>query len=262
MVNAIQPGVQSGVARPPETLLAQVGPRQSLADITRDFQVQIDAMVQWQPRALGIIPLTGARELTSTEARMLDGLQSNRGVLGLQEFAGIRDDAMATANNRFAITGPIPAAVERQIQAAPEGDRQALRDTWRGSDGHNDAFRHAYWSARLTQAYGADWARQFTTAHEAVPGSINNSAVREAMDLYNNSVGIRIAEANRGASPQRLAELVATAVRNGETVVVGQSGQLAWSDQVAVGQHGRAAQGGNGTGGQAIPDGRADIRSY
>lgn len=260
MVTAIQTNA-TRTGTPPDFLLAQAAPRPSLTDIRRDFQVREDRMVDWQPRALGVVPLADSRQLTGTEARMLDGLQSNRGLLGLQEFAGIRDDALATAVRLFPANGPIPAAVERQIQAAAPGDRQALRDVWRTSDGHNDAFRHAFWSARLTQAYGADWARQFTTAHEAVPGTINNSGVREAMDLYNNSVGIRIAEANRNASPARLAELVATAVRNGETVVVGQSGQLAWSDQVAVGQHGRAAPGGNG-GGQAIPDGRAYIRSY
>jgi hypothetical protein len=261
MVNAIQANAPT-TAIPPDMLLAQGTSRPSLTDVRRDYQVQIDTMVDWQPRALGIVPLADARSLTTTEARMLDGLQSNRGLLGLQEFAGIRDDALATAVRTFPATGPVPAAVERQIQTAPAGDRASLRDTWRTSDGHNDAFRHAYWSARLTQAYGAEWAQQFTTAHEAVPGSINNSAVREAMDLYNNSVGIRIAEANPNASPARLAELVETAVRNGETVVVGQSGQLAWSDQVAIGQHGRAAPGGNGDGGQAIPDGRAYIRSY
>lgn len=258
MVSAIQSNATQAATLPPDLLLAQAASRPSLAAIKRDFQVSEDSIVQYTPRLAGIIPLSGARALTATEARLLDGLQNMRGLIGLDNFRNVADDAFATADRRFSTNFPVSAAAERQIQAAPAGERQALRDRWPTNDGHNDAFRHAYWSARLTQEFGADWARQFTTAHEAVPSSTNNSAVREAMDLYNNSVGIRIAQQNPNASPQRLADLVETAVRNGETVVVGSTGQLAWSDQVAVGNHGRAAPGTAG-GGQAVPDGRADI---
>ncbi|MFN3495913.1 MAG: DUF6973 domain-containing protein [Hydrogenophaga sp.] len=118
-----------------------------------------------------------------------------------------------------------------------EGIPADRTNEWQGNDGHRDAFRHSYWSARLTQEYGADWARAFTTAHEGLPG---NTADREAMDLYNNSVGIQIAAANPRATPGQLADLVQQAVAKGNTVVIDASGNLEWSDRVALGQHGLA----------------------
>ncbi|MFC9993504.1 DUF6973 domain-containing protein [Nocardia sp. NPDC127526] len=56
-------------------------------------------------------------------------------------------------------------------------------------DGHADAARHAYWNARMTQEFGAEWAEQYASAHEMVGG---NGPQREAMDLKNNEVGRQI----------------------------------------------------------------------
>ncbi|MCU0763614.1 MAG: hypothetical protein MUF76_11780 [Hydrogenophaga sp.] len=120
----------------------------------------------------------------------------------------------------------------------PKGVPADRTNEWQGNDGHRDAFRHSYWSARLTQEYGADWARAFTTAHEGLPG---NTADREAMDLYNNSVGIQIGAANPRATPEQLADLVQLAVTQGNTVVIDPSGNLEWSDRVGLGQHGLAS---------------------
>ena len=58
------------------------------------------------------------------------------------------------------------------------------------------------------------------------------------MDLYNNEVGRKIAVDNPQASPAQLADLVDRALRAGDLVVIAPSGHLAWSNQVAVGQHG------------------------
>jgi hypothetical protein len=60
------------------------------------------------------------------------------------------------------------------------------------------------------------------------------------MDLYNNEVGRRIAEANPNASEQQLADLVQQAIGRGEMVVIDRAGNLAWSNQVGYGQHGVA----------------------
>jgi hypothetical protein len=117
----------------------------------------------------------------------------------------------------------------------PSGVPAEREREWQGNDGHRDAFRHAYWSARLTQEYGTDWARAFTTAHEGLPGNVAN---REAMDLYNNSVGIEIGAANRNATPKELAQLIEQAVSQGKTVVMQSDGKLQWSDRVRVGEHG------------------------
>ncbi|MGW4531143.1 DUF6973 domain-containing protein [Nocardia sp. NPDC004340] len=84
-------------------------------------------------------------------------------------------------------------------------------------DGHGDAARHAYWNARMTQEFGADWAKQYATAHEGVGG---NGPQREAMDLKNNDVGRQIGLANMNASKDDLKSAVIAAVDKGDTVVI------------------------------------------
>lgn len=63
-------------------------------------------------------------------------------------------------------------------------------------------------------------------------------ANREAMDLYNNSIGIQIGAANPNATPEQRADLVQEAVTQGQTVVINSGGNLQWSDRVPIGQHG------------------------
>ncbi|WP_420179174.1 WXG100 family type VII secretion target [Paenarthrobacter sp. TA1.8] len=126
--------------------------------------------------------------VTEKEAELLNGL----GPFELNAFKGIHDDAFSVADERF-----------------PSEDR---------NDDQNDAFRHAYWNALMVKEYGADWAEDYATAHEQLPG---NPAPREAMDLYNNEVGRNVAIANPDASAEELADLIEDAVNNGDTVVVG-----------------------------------------
>lgn len=142
------------------------------------------------------------KEMTATEADMID---SRGGPIFAAMFkADVYDKAIAVANERRPSHG-------------------------NGNDDHNDAFRHAYWNALMVREYGAEWAEKFATAHEAVPG---NPPEREAMDLYNNEVGRKIAIAHPTATPEELADLVDNAVARGDTVVIGRNGQLAFSDQV------------------------------
>lgn len=201
------------------------GPRPDLDDVRRDYQVADDEVITYRPRVYGAIeiPLTDGRQMTRAEGELLDRLTRDRGLLGLSGFRDIARDAFAEAERRYsdnAVPANVPAGRARE---------------WQGNDGHRDAFRHAFWSARLAQEYGPDWARNFTTAHEGLPG---NWANREAMDLYNNAIGIRIGAAHRDASPERIAELVRQAIDRGELVVIDRSGQLEWSDRVRPGQHG------------------------
>ena len=105
------------------------------------------------------------------------------------------------------------------------------------NDGHADAFRHALWSALMTQEFGENFAERYGTAHETVPG---NEADREAMDLYNNEVGRRIASENPDASLDELSQLIQDAIDNGEMVIIDSDGELDWSDNVEVGNTGTA----------------------
>lgn len=159
-----------------------------------------------------IAPLFLGRELTYTEAAALAELRAKYGKDGETRFKAIYDDAFATSNARMPSVKP---------DGSPGGD---------GNDDHNDAFRHTYWNARLTQEFGEDWTRRFTTAHEGPP---ENPTQREAMDLYNNEVGRKIAMSHPNATPQQLADLVGQAVREGQTVVVSADGKhLEFSDQI------------------------------
>jgi hypothetical protein len=80
-----------------------------------------------------------------------------------------------------------------------------------------------------------------------------DNALREAMDLSDNEIGRRIAVQHPDADPTDLARLVADAVRNGQTVVVGGEGRLV-QRRVPVGLTGDPAD-------VAVPTG-ADPRSF
>ncbi|GAB2827225.1 DUF6973 domain-containing protein [Streptomyces daliensis] len=181
---------------------APPGSREDLDRILREYQVapDPDGMVDYPRNGALRFLAGGGVTVTSKEADMLDEL----GISGLQDFQGIRDNAFSSADERF-----------------PSKDK---------NDDHNDAFRHAYWNALMTKKYGADWTEKYTLAHEAIPG---NNPEREAMDLHNNEVGRRVAQANPDASEDELADLIQEAVRGGEMVVVPKGGgRLAFSDQL------------------------------
>jgi hypothetical protein len=194
--------------------------RKPTDEILTEYQVSDATMTEWTPSGFGVwaADLFGKFDadefepvtMTEREAGMLDDLS----IWGKRDFLEDRDNAFDAADERFS------------------GDGR--------EDGHNDAFRHAYWNALMTSRFGEEWAEDFATAHEQVPG---NPAAREAMDLYNNEVGRRIAAENPDATPAELADLVEQAVRDGEMVVINEDGDLEYSDQIADGQTGRATGG-------------------
>jgi hypothetical protein len=185
------------------------GPR-STDDIIDEYQVQSDQMTTWSPALVGWLMEEPVR-MTETEARLLDQLQWHQGLMGLYQFKRCKEDAYSVSGERYP---DLP-----------------------GDDSHRDAFRHIYWNVLMTRRLGENFARAFATAHEGVPG---NQADREAMDLYNNELGRRIATQNPNASLEELQELVAEAIRNGEALVIDGSGELVYSDQVAEGDTGVA----------------------
>jgi RHS repeat-associated protein len=82
-----------------------------------------------------------------------------------------------------------------------------------------DAFRHAYWSALMTYAYGAEFASAFSTAHETGYSTASDAREQTFMDLYNNNIGITIALANPGISNEELLDLIYQALTSGQLVV-------------------------------------------
>ena len=105
----------------------------------------------------------------------------------------IRDTALGAAQDRF-----------------PNGD--LLNDP-------GDAFRHAYWSAVMTYAYGAEFASAFSTAHETGYSTASDASEQTFMDLYNNNIGITIALENPGISNEELLDLILQALTSGQLVV-------------------------------------------
>ncbi len=199
-------------------------PKPTPEEILEEYQVEDGEMVEWKPK-LGRLPFRAfwmaPQTLTQKEADLLDWLADGAqqgGVLALHEFRDIRDLAFDESELRYAPTL-----------------RHSGLGVVRGNFDHTDAYRHAYWSALLTAEYGAEFASDFTDAHEGAPGNLPDV---EAMDLFNNEVGIRLARENPGASREELADLVFEAVENGETVLLNQDSELAYSDQVPVGETG------------------------
>lgn len=176
------------------------------------------------------------KTLTLTEGRLLDRLTLYRGLLGLQRFKAIVEDALAEAQKRM-----------------PPGSSADVFN-----DGHGDAFRHCYWNARLTVEFGEPWTRAFTTAHEARAG---NEAMAEAMDLYNNGVGRSIGTANPNATPQALSDLALAALNAGRLVVITKQGHLEWSNKIGIGETGRTPPA-TVPGNIALPDGATRPQGY
>lgn len=211
-------------------------PSDPLEDILNNYQVADDEMVEWEPPWPFSIR-TDPETITRTEAQLLDLLSP----LKMNAFKGITDEALAEAARRYPPRIPGDPTTEE------------------ANGGHLDAFRHAYWNALMANEFGQDFATKFGTAHEGVPG---NEADREAMDLYNNEVGRRIASEHPDASPEELADLVQQAVERGEMVVIDGNGELAWSNQVPVGQHGQPNDPPRGGGRPAEPGDSGDVNSH
>jgi murein DD-endopeptidase MepM/ murein hydrolase activator NlpD len=192
---------------------------EDLLRILKSYQVKEDTKVKWSP-----YPGAESSEITDTERKMLDRLWPWEKF----SFKEIKDKAYSQSASIFSFQGSVPSYV-------PENEKERLN--WIFNDGHRDAFRHAYWNILLTKKFGEDWTRRFTTAHEALPG---NGASREAMDLYNNEVGRKIASNNPNADETRLTVLLKKAIDDGELIVINQRNEIDWSNNVALWQHGIA----------------------
>ncbi|WP_327096474.1 hypothetical protein OIE68_42305 [Nocardia vinacea] len=188
-----------------------IPPDAELERIVTDYQVEADpdGMVKWPDGALKALMEAKSlgdfepKDVTASEAAMLDQLSLGDKI----RFYRIMTEAEDTAKEVF-----------------PNDNTQ---------DNHTDAFRHTYWNALMTQEFGEDWTKEYTSKHEGRP---DNAAVREAMDLYNNEIGRSIALNNPGASQEELRDLAKDAVQRGDTVLINQDKQLSRTNQVAEGQ--------------------------
>jgi len=201
--------------------------------ILRTYQVEEEETIIWSPNLGSFsnkVPdsMKKSQELTITEARMLDKIINDEGLVRGALFEEAAKQALAVAKRVYPDVSSYPICIQQLTEKE--------RNTWQGNDGHRDAFRHAFWNALLTRHFGAEWTRAFTTAHE---GSSRNNADRLAMDLYNNEVGRKIAVTNPYSSNKDFERLIKEACDTGKLVVIAEGGgHLEWSNNVPVGEHG------------------------
>ncbi len=226
--------------------------RATLGRITRDYQVpdDPDGMV-YVPN--GIWAPLDLRRVTAKERRLILQLPIRAGLSGWNQFNAVRKRAVDMTGTFIGLPTPnqVPRRVRDYIERTHPGEVETWIDLWRNTDGHSDAFRHAYWNALMTKAFGPVFAQAYGSAHEGGP---NSPQVSEAMDLYNNEVGRTIAEDYPDASEQQLAILVRNALRSGKLVLIDQDGRLAWSNKVKWAEHGLAPPApGSIKGGKVMP---------
>ncbi|WP_067647185.1 DUF6973 domain-containing protein [Nocardia harenae] len=149
-------------------------------------------------------------------------------------------DEIALLSSRLGASGPLAVRDISdffEIKAEAESTAREVLPEHGQSDGHGDAFRHMYWNALMTQRYGEDWTQRYATAHEELGAA---APTREAMDLYNNSIGRQIALDNPDATPDQLQGLITDRIRAGDAIVLDDTGQIEWSDRVALDRTGAA----------------------
>ena len=246
-------------AEPPRPV-PQVADRAGMDRILRDYQVAAEDTVTWRPKAA----IPGAEAIASGLGGVIDFFGGGGAGEGFADKVSRAANLNIPATEAAALDrlGPIDQA--KWLMMSDEVSDRALSEyqgqrpdgmsspDWQ-NDGHVDAFRHALWNARMTKEFGAEWTEGYATAHEKVEG---NPATREAMDLYNNEVGRRIATENPDASDEELAVLVRRAIDDGEMMVIDTNGDLQHSNTVAVGAHGEA-RGGEA---EANPDREAEVQ--
>lgn len=106
----------------------------------------------------------------------------------------VRADAMTTfllqdvTESEVALLNPLSPRGLIAFRDLKNAATEAAQDRYPTglADGHGDAFRHVYRSARMTQLFGEQWASEYTTAHERNPAG---NSIPVAMDLHNNEVG-------------------------------------------------------------------------
>ena len=98
------------------------------------------------------------------------------------------------------------------------------------SGGQVDAFRHAYWMARLRQEIGESAARSLGKAHEKenyltfkerkLEDGVLPDEISSKMDLYNNEQGLKLISRRSKVSKKGLIYRIVNAIRIGKMKVI------------------------------------------
>ncbi len=137
---------------------------------------------------------------------------------------------LSSAEKTWVVFHPFKAKRAYQISLEAESIKDSISDLGSiGKDnngGRLDAFKHAYWIARLTQGIGKRAAYSLGKAHEK--GNYQTFKKRQLedgflpdkpsteMDLYNNHVGISIGKRYKIASKSKLIKTTIDSVQRGK----------------------------------------------
>jgi hypothetical protein len=99
-----------------------------------------------------------------------------------------------------------------------------------GAGGQVDAFRHAYWMARLTQEMGENAARSLGKAHEKenyltykkqkLEDGVVPDEISSEMDLYNNEEGIKLITKGSEVSKKGLIFRIVNEIKAGKFKII------------------------------------------
>lgn len=99
-----------------------------------------------------------------------------------------------------------------------------------GSGGQVDAFRHAYWMARLRQEIGKNAAKSLGKAHEKenyktykkrkLEDGVVPDEISSEMDLFNNNVGLSLAKKGELTSRNGLIYRIINAIKAGKLRII------------------------------------------
>lgn len=134
----------------------------------------------------------------------------------------------------WVLTHPFKAkkAYRISMEARHKADSLAKTNTLDkdANGGQVDAFRHSYWQARLSCELSPKAALKLGKAHEKgnyiqykkhrkEDGSIPDK-ISSDMDLFNNKVGVYLADSANTCSPKELERIVIEAVKNGKMKII------------------------------------------
>lgn len=98
------------------------------------------------------------------------------------------------------------------------------------SGGQVDAFRHAYWLARLKQDLGEKAARSLGEAHEKdnyitykeikLEDGVVPDEISSEMDLYNNEQGLKLIQKKSKISRKNLIHKIVNAIKEGKMKII------------------------------------------
>ncbi|QTE21538.1 DUF6973 domain-containing protein [Polaribacter cellanae] len=155
----------------------------------------------------------------------------------------ISTNAQSDFKRFFKLSGPIktwvlfhPFKAKKSLKISMETNRVAdsIRKTnlldGDPAGGQVDAFRHAYWMARLRQELGKSSARSLGKAHERdnyitykkrkLEDGVLPDEISSEMDLYNNEEGLKLIRKNSEVSKNGLIFRIVNAIHAGKMKII------------------------------------------